>query len=46
MTLEELSNLYIRIAFQYESALNRLIDKGLVDKDLTQVQKDLLRLIG
>jgi len=34
MTLEELSNLYIRIAFQYEFALNRLVDKGLVDKDL------------
>ncbi len=34
MTPEEISNLYIRIAFQYESALNQLIDKGLVDKDL------------
>ena len=34
MTPEELSNLYIRIAFQYESALNQLVDKGLVDKDL------------
>ena len=34
MTVEEVSNLYIRIAFQYESALNQLIDKGLVDKDL------------
>ena len=34
MTLEELSNLYICIAFQYESSLNQLVDKGLVDKDL------------
>ena len=34
MTTEEISNLYIRIAFQYEFALNRLVDKGLVDKDL------------
>ena len=34
MTPEELSDLYIRIAFQYESALNQLVDKGLVDKDL------------
>ena len=34
MTPEEISNLYIRIAFQYESALNQLVDKGLMDKDL------------
>jgi len=34
MTPEEISTLYIRIAFQYESALDQLIDKGLVDKDL------------
>lgn len=34
MTPEEISNLYICVAFQYESALNQLIDKGLVDKDL------------
>lgn len=34
MTSEEISNLYIRIAFQYESVLNHLIDKGLADKDL------------
>lgn len=34
MTAEEISNLYIRIAFQYESALEQLVDKGLVDKDL------------
>lgn len=34
MTPEEISNLYIRIAFQHESVLNHLIDKGLADKDL------------
>ena len=34
MTPEEINNLYICAAFQYESALNQLIDKGLVDKDL------------
>ena len=40
MTPEELSNLYIRIAFQYESALNQLIDKGLVDKDLADKSRN------
>ena len=39
MTPEELSNLYIRIAFQYESALNQLVDKGLVDKDLADTTR-------
>lgn len=39
MTVEEVSNLYIRIAFQYESALNQLVDKGLVDKDLAGTAK-------
>lgn len=34
MTTEEISNPYIRIAFQHESALEQLVDKGLVDKDL------------
>lgn len=34
MTTGEISDLYIRIAFQYESALNQLVDKGLMDKDL------------
>ncbi len=40
MTSEEISNLYIRIAFQYESALNQLIDKGLVDKDLADKSRN------
>ena len=34
MTLEEISNLYICIAFQYESALDRIVVKGLIDKNL------------
>ncbi len=39
MTPKELSDLYIRIAFQYESALNQLVDKGLVDKDLADATR-------
>ena len=39
MTVEEVSNLYIRVAFQYESALNQLIDRGLVDKALADAAK-------
>ena len=39
MTTEEISNLYIRIAFQYESALEQLVDKGLVDKDFADKSK-------
>ena len=34
MTPEEISKLYIRIAYQHESALDQLISKGLIDKDL------------
>ena len=33
MTPEEMSDLYIRIAFHYESTINRLAGKGLLDKD-------------
>ena len=33
MTPEEMSNLYIRIAFHYESTIDRLVGKGLLDKD-------------
>ena len=39
MTVEEVSNLYIRIAFQYESSLEQLVDKGLVDKDFADKSK-------
>ena len=40
MTEEEIGKLYIRIAFQYESALNRLVDKGIVDKGLADKHKE------
>lgn len=33
MTPEEMSDLYIRIAFYYESTIDRLVGKGLLDKD-------------
>lgn len=39
MTSEEIGELYIRIAFQYESALEQLVDKGLVDKDFADKSK-------
>jgi len=40
MTGEEISKLYIRIAFQYESALAQLVDKGLVDKGFADKYKE------
>lgn len=39
MTEEEISKLYTRIAFQYESALDQLVGKGLVDEDLADVSR-------
>lgn len=39
MTSEEIGELYIRIAFQYESALDQLIGKGLIDKDFADKHK-------
>ncbi len=39
MTSEEIGELYIRIAFQYESALDQLIGKGLIDKDFAGKHK-------
>ena len=39
MTSEEISKLYIRIAFQYESVLDQLVIKGLIDKDLADNSK-------
>lgn len=33
MTPEEMSDLYIRIAFHYESTIDRLVGKGLLDQD-------------
>lgn len=34
MTEEEISELYIRLAFHYESTIGRLLDKKLIDQDL------------
>lgn len=34
MTEKEIGNLYIRIAFQYESAIGQLLDKKIIDQDL------------
>ncbi len=41
MTEEEISKLYIRIAFQYESALDRLVEKGIVDKGFADKYKEI-----
>ncbi len=40
MTMEETNELYIRIAFQYESALDRLISKGLIDRDFADKHRN------
>ncbi|NBI10574.1 hypothetical protein D1641_11195 [Colidextribacter sp. OB.20] len=34
MTEKEIGELYIRLAFQYESAISRLLDKKIIDQDL------------
>lgn len=34
MTEEEISELYARLAFQYESAIGQLLDKKIIDQDL------------
>lgn len=34
MTEEEISELYIRLAFQYASAIGQLLDKKIIDQDL------------
>lgn len=40
MREEEISKLYIHIAFQYKSALDQLVDKRLVDKDFAGKYKE------
>ena len=40
MTEEEISKLYIRLAFQYESAIDTLLAKGLIDTDLATAAKE------
>ena len=39
MTPEEMSDLYIRIAFHYESTIDRLVGKGLLDKDVVDTHR-------
>ena len=39
MTPEEMSDLYIRIAFHYESTVDRLLGKGLIDKDFADYHR-------
>ncbi len=40
MTEEEISELYVRLAFQYESAIDALLAKGLIDTDLATATKE------
>lgn len=40
MTEEEIRKLYIRLAFQYESAIDTLLAKGLIDTDLATAAKE------
>ena len=47
MTPEEMSDLYIRVAFHYESTVDRLLGKGLIDKDFADYhKKTFLRFAG
>ena len=40
MTEEEIRKLYIRLAFQYESSIDALLTKGLIDTDLATATKE------
>lgn len=40
MTEEEISELYTRLAFWYESAIDTLLAKRLIDMDLATVAKE------
>ena len=40
MTEEEISELYTRLAFQYESAIDTLLAKGLIDTELATATKE------
>ncbi len=40
MTEEEISELYTRLAFQYESAIDTLLAKGLIDTELAIATKE------
>lgn len=40
MIEKEISELYIRLAFYYESAIEALLAKGIIDDDLATVTKE------
>lgn len=40
MTEGKISELYTRLAFQYESAIDALLAKGLIDTDLATATKE------
>ncbi len=40
MTEEEIRKLYTRLAFQYESGIDTLLTKGLIDTDLATAAKE------
>lgn len=40
MKEEEISELYVRLAFHYESAIDALLAKGLIDIDLAAATKE------
>ena len=40
MTEKEISVLYVRLAFQYESAIDTLLTKRLIDTDLATAAKE------
>lgn len=40
MTEKEISKLYIRLAFYYESAIEVFLAKGLIDADLAAATKE------
>ena len=40
MTEKEISELYVRLAFQYESAIDTLLTKKLIDTDLATAAKE------
>ncbi len=41
MTVEEINDLYIRIAFQCESALAQLVDRGITNKDAVNRYREI-----
>lgn len=49
MTEKEVGELYIRLAFQYESAISRLLDKKIIDsfgaRDKLQRRKKMIHTI-